>query len=60
MVGVLGFDCWGVMLGFWGKGVQLLGFGVCGARPSGFFRGLGCLYKNRRIAPEIKMVWLAP
>ena len=37
MVGVLGFDCWGVMLGFWGKGVQLIGLWVCRAGLRVFF-----------------------
>ena len=36
-----------VGLGFWGWGFHLMGFGVCGVGPSGFF-GLG-LYKHKRI-----------
>ena len=33
----LGFWGWGLILGFWGWGFQLMGFGVCGVGPSGFF-----------------------
>ena len=42
--GGLGFLGCGVILGFWGWGFQLMGFGACGVGPSGFF-GLG-LYIN--------------
>ena len=31
---------WGLRLGFWGWGFQLMEFGACGVGPSGFF-GLG-------------------
>ena len=34
------FGGWGLILGFWGWGFQLMGFGACGVGPSGFF-GLG-------------------
>ena len=33
----LGFWGWGLILGFWGWGFQFMGFGACGAGPSGFF-----------------------
>ena len=36
----LGLGGLGLRLGFWGWGFQLLGFGTCGVRPSGFL-GLG-------------------
>ena len=35
--GVLGFLGSGLLLGFWGWGFQLMGFGACGVGPSGFF-----------------------
>ena len=35
-----GFWGWGLVLGFWGCGFQLMGFGACGVGPSGFL-GLG-------------------
>ena len=35
--GGLGFWGWGLIMGFWGWGFQLMGFGACGAGPSGFF-----------------------
>ena len=38
--GGLGFSGWGLILGFWGWGFQLMGFGACGVGLSGFF-GLG-------------------
>ena len=45
----LGFWDWGLILGFWGWGFQLMGFGACRVIPSGFFLGLGSLYKHKRI-----------
>ena len=36
--GGLGFRGWGLISGFWGLGFQLMGFGVCGVGPSGFYR----------------------
>ena len=33
----LGFWGWGLGLGIWGWDFQLMGFGACGVRPSGFF-----------------------
>ena len=41
--GGLGF--WGLILGFWGWGFQLMWFGACGVGPSGFFQ-VGALYIN--------------
>ena len=38
--GGLEFLGWGLILGFGGRGFQLMGFGACGVGPSGFF-GLG-------------------
>ena len=40
---------WGLGLGYWGWGSQLIGFGACGGGPSGFFYGWGSLYKHRII-----------
>ena len=37
---VWGFRVGGLRLGFWGWGIQLMGFGACGVGPSGFL-GLG-------------------
>ena len=31
-----GFWGWGFVLGFWGCSFQFMGFGACGAGPSGF------------------------
>ena len=36
----LGFWAWGLILGFLGRGFQVMGFGACGVVTSGFF-GLG-------------------
>ena len=41
----LRFWVWGIGVGFWGWGFQLIGFGACGARPSGFF-GVGAPFIN--------------
>ena len=43
-------DCWWylMVLGFWGCGFQLMGFGTCGVGPSGVW-GWGSPYKHRRI-----------
>ena len=41
----LGFKGWRLLLGFWGWGFQLMGFGACGVEPSGFF-GYGALHIN--------------
>ena len=54
--GGLGFWGWGLILGFCGWGFQLMGFGVCGVGPSGFFFGWGSLYKHKRITLGKKMV----
>ena len=35
----LGFWGWNLILGFWGQGFQLMGFGACGMGPSGFSWG---------------------
>ena len=46
-----GFGFWGggLILGFGGRGFQLMGFGSCGVGPSGFVLGWGSLYKHKRI-----------
>ena len=45
----MGFSGWGIVLDFWGRGVQLIGFWACGVGPSGlFFWGWGSLYKHRK------------
>ena len=58
--GGVGLWGWGLNLGFWGWGFPLMGFGVCGAEPSGFFWvGLwGALYKHKRITLGKEMVLL--
>ena len=45
VVWAVGFWMLGHILGFWGWGFQLMGFGVCGVEPSGFF-GYVALYIN--------------
>ena len=45
----LGFWGWGLRLGFWGWGFQLIGFGACGVRLSGFFWSWGLSIKDKRI-----------
>ena len=45
VVWAVGFWMLGLILGFWGWGFQLMGFGVCGVEPSGFF-GYVALYIN--------------
>ena len=41
----LGFRGWGLELGSWGWGFQLMWIGACGVGPSWFF-GVGALYIN--------------
>ena len=36
---------WGLELGYWGWGFQLIGFGASGVGTTGFF-GFGALYIN--------------
>ena len=36
IAGGLEFGVLGLILGFWGSGFQLMGFGACGVGPSGF------------------------
>ena len=42
--GGLGFWVWGLIMGFWGRGFQLMGFGACGVGLLGFW--VGALYIN--------------
>ena len=41
----LGFWAWGLRMGFWGRGLQLIGFEACGVGLSAYFL-IGALYIN--------------